>query len=356
VNCPLPEEEKFQTIKEFLMKQQIYLNVFGYYVPETILTNDDLQRVVDTNDEWILSRTGIAESSIAGPDESNSEMSLRAAKMALASAGMAPDGLTGILCATATPDSMVPSNGVRIQQKLGVRHAMSMDVNAACTGFLYGLLTAQGLLAVEPEGRLLLLASEHLTGRANWLDRATCVLFGDAAGAVVMSTTEQKAQGPSPLSCNALLEGVMCCSDAAGVDLLRMTDCGPGGRPYKLGDMVGEEFFVRMNGREIYKYAVRNMPEICTKLMRKLGYGILDIDVLIPHQANLRIIEATGERLNMPPEKVFINIQKYGNTSAASVPLAICEALEQEVIRPGMRVLLTAFGGGFTWGAAVLKF
>jgi 3-oxoacyl-[acyl-carrier-protein] synthase-3 len=148
----------------------------------------------------------------------------------------------------------------------------------------------------------------------------------------------------------------MCCADEAGVDFLRMTDCGPGGSPYKLGDMVGEEFFVRMNGREIYKHAVRNMPEICTRLMQKLGYNIRDIDMLVPHQANLRIIEATGERLKMPPEKVFINIQKYGNTSAASIPLALCEALEQGVIRPGMRVLLATFGGGFTWGAAVLKF
>jgi 3-oxoacyl-[acyl-carrier-protein] synthase-3 len=172
-----------------------------------------------------------------------------------------------------------------------------------------------------------------------------------------MSAEKRASQQPELFSNDVLLEGVMSSADGtSGGEALRMTDGESSGRRYRVGDKIGDDYFIRMNGREIYKHAVRNMPEICNKLMDSLGYTIRDIDALVPHQANIRIVEAVGERLNMPPEKVFINIQKYGNTSCASIPMALCEALEQNFIRPGMRVLVTAFGGGFTWGAAVLKF
>ncbi|MDR2825625.1 MAG: ketoacyl-ACP synthase III [Deltaproteobacteria bacterium] len=337
------------------MTQKIYFNGFGYYVPSKILANTDMQHFADTNDEWIRARTGIIERHIAAPGECNSDMSVQASKMALSSVGMDASEITAILCATATPDSIVPSTATRVQQKLGIQQVMAFDFNAACSGFIYGLQIAQGLLEVNPESKILLIGSEILTSRINWQDRSTSVLFGDGVGAVIMSTKKYAPQNPTLFSPNALLEGVLCSADGSVGDLL-VADGGCSGHPYELGDKVGAEFFIKMNGREIYKHAVRNMPEICNRLMDGLGYTIQDIDVLIPHQANLRIIEAVGERLHMPAEKVFINIHKYGNTSAASIPLALGEALEQQFIKPGMRALLVTFGGGITWGAAILKF
>jgi 3-oxoacyl-[acyl-carrier-protein] synthase-3 len=338
------------------MPNKIFINGFGCYTPAQILTNADLQkRIADTSAEWILARTGIAQRHIAAPGETTSDMAMHAAKIALASAGVAHSELDIILCATATPDSIVPTTAAKVQQKLGIPRAMCMDFNAACSGFIYGLQLAQGLLAVNSESKILLLASEILSGRTNWQDRSTCVLFGDGAGAVILSTKKSEPQNPVPFANNALLEGVISCADGSGHDLL-WADGGNSEHPYNLGTVVGEEFFLHMNGREIYKHAVRNMPGACLQLMGRLGYTINDIDALVPHQANLRIIEAVGERLNIPAEKVFVNIQKYGNTSAASIPIALSEAVAQQFIKPGMRVLLTAFGGGITWGAAVLKF
>ncbi|MDR2892342.1 MAG: ketoacyl-ACP synthase III [Deltaproteobacteria bacterium] len=337
------------------MTDSIYFNGFGYYAPKRIIDNAEMCTIVDTTDEWIQSRTGIKERHIVAPGETCSDMGLVAARQALEAAGMNADEITVIMCATVSADSIVPSTATRLQQKLGATKAMAFDFNAACSGYLYGMQIAQGLLAANPEHKILLLAAEVLTSRTNWTDRTTCVLFGDGAGVAILSSEKRSPANPTIFSHNARLEGVMSAADGTQGDFLTAIG-GTSGHPYKLGDTVGDEFFIKMNGREVYKHAVRNMPALCNELMDSLGYTIDDIDALIPHQANLRIIEAVGERLNMPAEKVFVNVQKYGNTSCASIPLALGEAIEQNFIRPGMRVLLTTFGGGLTWSAAILKF
>ncbi|MDL2313966.1 ketoacyl-ACP synthase III [Desulfovibrio sp. OttesenSCG-928-C14] len=331
-----------------------YINAFGYYAPERILDNFELSKIVDTNDEWIRTRTGISERRIAAPGQNCSDMGLICAKKALEATGMDPSELTMIVDCTVTGDSPLPTTACRLQTKLGLKDVMAFDVNAACSGFLYGLHIARGLLAAEPDSKILLLATEMLSLRTNWTDRSTCVLFGDGAGAVLISN-EKRPVTANPLSLNALIEGVLCRADGSHGELLQAKG-GGADHPYHLGSTVGEEFFIQMQGREVYKLAVRSMTGLCKELMDSLGYGIGDIDLLIPHQANMRIIQAVGERLEVPEDKVFINVQKYGNTSAASVALALGEAVEQGVIKPGMRVLLTSFGGGMTWGSAIIKF
>lgn len=337
------------------MLPSVYIKGIGYYVPERVMDNFELSTLVDTSDEWIRTRTGIQERRIIAPGQTCSDLVCEAATKALAASGTKPEEITHMITATASGDSYFPATAAKAQAKLGLGHCMPFDISAACSGFVYGLKIAQGLIAVEPEAKILVTAAEVLSNRMNWQDRGTCVLFGDGAGAAVLSASPTPPATGAQLMTNAVIEGVSCDADGSLHELLFCSG-GCSDHPYKLGDVVGPEHFITMQGREVFKHAVRSMAAICKDLMDKLGYTIDDFDLVIPHQANLRIIQAVGERLKAPEEKVFVNVHKYGNTSAASIPLALGEALDQGVIKPGMRVLCATFGAGLTWGAAVLKF
>lgn len=329
------------------MHTKFIIRGFGHYAPERILTNADLEKTVDTTDEWITTRTGIKQRHIAAEDQAASDMAYRSSMMALDEAGIAPDELTHIVVGTFTPDSMIPSTACRLQHKLGVKGQMCIDVQAACSGFLYALQTARGYLALDPEAKILVVTSEIISRRINWDDRTTCVLFGDASGAVVLTNGDAE-ETPRVID-------MMLSADGSLGDLLTVNG-GGSAYSYKMGESVGEEFFVQMQGRDTFKHAVRNMSRICDALLDKHGIDKKDIDVLLPHQANQRILEAVGRKFGIAPEKVFSNIERYANTSAASIPVAMSEAVKTGFIKPGNLVLLTSFGGGFTWGSALLQF
>lgn len=324
---------------------------FGYFVPEKELANADIAAHSDITDEWIVSRTGISARRVLEGDMTGTDMALHAATAALTAAGLEPGDLTHILYATCTPDACCPSAACVLAAKLGIKGRMAVDLNAACAGFINGLALADALLAQNPSARVLLVASESLSHRCNWEDRGTAVLFGDGAGAVLV--TGENAARPAGLS-GAIIDTLLG-SDGSRGDLLLISG-GFSASPYKLGDTVGPDYFIRMNGGLVFKHAVRNMSACCLELLERNKLTPDDVDLFVPHQANLRIIEAVGSRLGVPDNKVFLNVHKYGNTSAASIPLALGEAVEQNRLKPGMRVLMTTFGGGLTWGAALARF
>lgn len=318
----------------------------GTYVPSRILTNADIVTFVETTDEWITSRTGISQRHVLAEGENTSDAGLAAARAALAEAGVQPDEVTHVFVATCTPDSLCPSVACIVAGKLGCGQVMALDFNAACSGFLYGLSLVRGIISTDPQAKVLLLCAEGLTRRVNWQDRSTCVLFGDGAGAVLVSGNAEDSIG--------VLEDVVCTSDGT---LQHLISIGGGtAQSYKPGDPVDEEFFIRMQGREVFKHAVRNMTAVCLDLLKKNGLSIQDVDLLVPHQANMRIIEAVGSRLEISADHVFTNVQNYGNTSSASVPIALGDARAQGRIGKGSLVLMTSFGSGLTWGAALIRF
>ena len=329
------------------MQTNFIIRGFGHYAPERVVTNADLEKIVDTNDEWITSRTGIKQRHLAADGEAASDLALQASTRALAAAGMKPEELTHIVFATFTPDSMIPSSACVLQRKLGISGQMCLDVQAACSGFLYALQTARGYLALEPDAKVLVVAAEVISRRTNWEDRSTCVLFGDASGAVVLTNGDEDER--------PRLIDMMLAADGSLGDLLTVHG-GGSAYSYKKGEPVGEEYFVQMQGRETFKHAVRNMTSICEALLERHGVDKSEVGVLVPHQANWRIIDAVGRKFDIPPEKVYSNIDRYANTSAASIPVALSEAVETGFIAKGDLVLLTSFGGGFTWGSALIRF
>ncbi|MDD4951053.1 MAG: ketoacyl-ACP synthase III [Desulfovibrionaceae bacterium] len=330
------------------MKAQCIIRGLGLKVPKKVVSNADLEKLVETSDEWIVTRTGIRTRCVANAEETCSELALAAAGQALDQAGMAAEDLTHIVVGTFSADYVIPSAACVLEHKLGLKNRVALDVSAACSGFLYSVEVARGLIALHPESRVLVCASEILTSRTNWEDRSTCVLFGDGAGAAVLTAD-------APGLAGGRIIDLLLASDGSLGDLLSVKG-GGSAAPYRLGDRVGEEFFAQMMGREVYKHAVRNMTAISQDLLARNGVHKDDLDVLLPHQANLRIIEAVGRKLDIPPEKVFVNVDRYGNTSAASVPLALTEARQTGFIKDGDLVLVTTFGGGFTWGAALIRF
>lgn len=319
---------------------------FGAYVPEHTLTNADLTRTVDTTDEWITTRTGIKQRHKLADGENVSDAALHAAQAALADAGITAADVTHVLVATCTPEAMCPAVACITAGKLGCKPVMAVDVNAACSGFLYGLELARGLIAATPHATVLLICAEALTRRLNWNDRSTCVLFGDGAGAVVMRRTAEGAI--------ARMMDVISMSDGTLHNLI--TIGGGTAKRYELGDPIEEEFYLQMQGRDVFKHAVRSMAAVCQDILQRNGLTIDDVRLLVPHQANMRIIEAVGSRLDIPSERVFVNVASYGNTSSASVPLAIADALAQQRLNKGDLVLATSFGAGLTWSAALLQF
>ncbi|WP_044478308.1 beta-ketoacyl-ACP synthase III [Paenibacillus antibioticophila] len=316
---------------------------YGKYVPERILTNADMEKMVETNDEWIVSRTGIRERHIAAPEQATSDLAYEAAVQALKTAGMSAEDLELIIVATITPDTFFPSTACILQDKLGAKKAAAFDLSAACSGFVYGMATANGMLQTGMYNNALVIGADALSRITDYTDRNTCVLFGDGAGAVVLG---EVSPGRGFLSFDLGAEG-------SGGSLLKL-EAGGSRLPASEETIQDKKHYIYMNGREVFKFAVRVMGTATEEVLRKAGKGKEDIDLLVPHQANIRIIQSAMQRLDLPEEKCVINVDKYANTSAASIPLALVEAAEEGRMKEGDTILLVGFGGGLTWGASVL--
>jgi len=317
----------------------------GAYVPEKVLTNADLEKIVDTTDEWITTRTGIRTRRIARDDEATSDLAYKASKVALKNAGLSPEEIELIIVATITPDMFFPSTACIVQDKLGAKNATAMDVNAACSGYIYSLVVGSTFLQTGSYKNALIMGAEKLTAITDWNDRNTCVLFGDGAGAAVITPSDGRGK----------LLSYDLGSDGSFGDMLYIPG---GGSRYPATHETVEQglHYIKMNGNPLFKIAVNKMRETFERSLKKAGLKPDDISLIITHQANLRIIETLRSFLKVPKEKVFVNIEKYGNTSAASIGIALHEACDTNVIKRGDIVGLAAFGGGLTWGSAIIEF
>lgn len=317
----------------------------GHSYPEGILTNADLEKMVDTNDEWITTRTGIKQRHKAAENEYTSQFGSKAALQALERANLKPEDIDIIVCATTTPDQIMPSTGALIQAQIGAVNAAGMDVFAACSGFLYGLTMVESMIKTGQIRYALVIGAEVLTKYVDYTDRGTCVIFGDGAGAAVL--------GPVPEG-----KGILATKIKSDGRYEEQLYCPGGGT--KMGtthETINEgQHFFKMKGNELFKVAVRSMADISAEMVEKAGYKVEDIDIVIPHQANQRITDAVASRLGVPEEKVYSNIADMGNTSSASIPIAMDECIQSGRIKEGSLVLLTAFGGGVTWGGTVIRF
>ena len=319
----------------------------GRNAPSRVVTNHDLEKMVDTSDEWITERTGIKQRHVAAADEATTDFTLPAARTALEEAGLEPSDLDGIICATVTPDNPFPSMACRLQSRLGATGgSFAFDLSAACSGWIYGLGMARGLIETGSATNILLIGAETLSKIVDWTDRTTCVLFGDGAGATVLGASTD--DGP---------EGVLSCCLAADGDRYELLyQPGGGARiPATPESIENREHFVKMKGNEVFKHAVRNMAALARRATEEAGLTLDDIDLFVPHQANVRIIEGTASRLEVGMDRVFVNVDTYGNTSAASIPIAFDEARRTGRINPGDTVCVVAFGGGFTYGSAIIR-
>lgn len=302
----------------------------GHYVPEKVVTNHDLEKIVDTNDQWIRSRTGIEERRIAEDDMDTSDMALLAAKNAIEDAELKPEDIDLILVATVTPDTPFPSVACIIQDRLGATNAAAMDIGAACAGFMYGMVTAKQFIETNAYKHVLVVGVEKLSKITNWSDRGTCVLFGDGAGAAVLGQV----------------------SEGKGILSFELGANGAGRKELYQDKETGHIF---MNGREVFKFAVRQMPESSVNVIKDAGYKEEDVDYLIPHQANIRIMEAARQRLGISDDKMAKTIKRYGNNSAASIPIALSESVRDGKIKDNDLIVLVGFGGGLTWGALAIR-
>ena len=313
----------------------------GAYLPERIMTNEDMSRIVDTTDEWITERTGIKQRHIAADGELTSDLGIAAAKQALVRAGIDPVDIDLVICATATPDRTFPATAVRIQAGLGITKGAAFDIQAVCSGFVYGLTTADALLKTGQFKRALVVGAETFSRILDWTDRGTCVLFGDGAGAVVLEAQPQHGTRED--------RGIIATrirSDGRFEDLLYV-DGGPGSTK-----TVGH---LRMNGREVFRHAVQKIYGVIEETLVATGYTADEIDLYVPHQANQRILDGIARKLGVDPKKIVITLAKHGNTSAASIPLALNQAFEEHRVKEGSLILMEAMGGGFTWGAVLVR-
>jgi 3-oxoacyl-[acyl-carrier-protein] synthase III len=312
----------------------------GCYVPERVLTNDDLAKLVDTSDEWITDRTGIKERHVAEPDQAASDLALPASRQALAAASLDPGELDLVIVATVTPDMFFPSTASLLASALGAEEAGAYDLSAGCTGFMYALAQGYGALAGGLADTALVVGTETLSKITNWHDRSTCVLFGDGAGAVVLQRVSDGG-----------FLGFELGSDGEGGKELSIP-AGGSRNPATAETLAQEMHFLQMNGREVYKFATRILVSSAEKLLEECGLTVDDIDLYIPHQANKRIIDHAARNLGISQEKIFVNVQRYGNTSSASIPLCLAEAVSAGRLAAGARVLMTGMGAGLTWGSA----
>ncbi|UYH51713.1 ketoacyl-ACP synthase III [Candidatus Kirkpatrickella diaphorinae] len=308
---------------------------FGGYLPDKIVTNADLSTRVDTSDEWIRTRTGIAQRHIAGPDDSAASMGEAAARAALEYAGVDAETVDAIIVATATPDQPFPAVATRIQGALGLKQGFAFDISAACSGFIYALAVADSLIQTKQARRVLVIGSEVYSRILDWSDRTTCVLFGDGAGAVLLDIAEPESE--------SVILSTHLHSDGAHADILYVEREGKDGPS------------LRMNGREVFRHAVTKLAEVVDEALHAHGMTGKDVQWLVPHQANLRIIDGVAKKLALPQERVIVTVDRHANTSAASIPLALNEAVRDGRVKKGEIVLLEALGGGLTWGAALLR-
>jgi len=321
----------------------------GSHTPSRVLTNAELSAKIETSDEWIVTRSGIRERRVAGPEEATSDMAVAAARAALADAGVAPSEIDLLVLATITPDLTMPASACSVQHKLGLAPTTAcFDISAACSGFVYGLDTAAAMLQSGRYKRALLIGSEKLSTIIDWSDRTTCVLFGDGAAAVVLGASDQNQPDASGLI------DIKLGAYGDSLDLLYIPK-GGSTHPPSAESIAAGDHFIKMKGKELFKLAVRAMAESTRDILAKNGLTPDDISLIIPHQANLRIIEAVAKLLQVPLDRFFVNVDRYGNTSAASIPIAIDEARRNGRIRPGDITLLVAFGAGLTYGSALLR-
>lgn len=327
-----------------MAKQNAVATGYGFYAPSRVVTNHDLEKMVETSDDWITSRTGIKERRFASDGESTSSMATRAARVALERARLRPQELDLIVVGTCSPDYLFPATACLVQAALGAERAGAFDVEAACTSFVSALAIANGMILAGTARNALVVGAETLSRLLDFKDRGTCVLFGDGAGAVVLEASNASVG----------VESAVLHSDGSKGELLYV-QAGATRVPASKETVEQGLHFIRMQGGKVFELAVKSMATAAEEALAEAGVTADEIDLMIPHQANVRIIDAVARRLRFPPEKVFVNIQRYGNTSAASIPIAIAEAVDQGRLKKGDRVLLAAFGGGFTWGAAVME-
>ncbi|HSA57967.1 MAG TPA: beta-ketoacyl-ACP synthase III [Gemmatimonadaceae bacterium] len=329
------------------MKRPVaYFAGVGRYAPARVVRNEEFAAMgLETSDDWIVQRTGIRERHIAAPGESNCAMSAAAARTAMERAGVHAGELDLIVLGTASPDRLLPATAVELQAELGASRAAAFDVSAACSSWLYGLIVAEGLMYSGNAETALVVGTEKLSAITDWKDRSTAVLFGDGAGAAVLKRSKQ---GKGILSTYLRSDGTLA-------DLLHRPS-GGSSRPFDQSVLAERSFFIQMEGREVFKHAVRSMADACDRALDGAKLSSAEIDLLIPHQANVRIIEATAKHAGIPMEKVYVNVDRYGNTSSASIPLALDEAMAAGRIGAGAHVLLVTFGAGFTWASMVVRF
>ncbi len=318
----------------------------GMKVPERVLTNADFERMVDTTDEWIISRTGIKERHVCAAGEHAADLGAGAATAACDEAGVAPEDLDLIVCSTSTPDHLLPSTACEIQARLGARRAGCFDVQAACSGFIYATAVAQGMLATGLYRNALVVSAEKMSAITDYTDRATCVLFGDGGGAAVLAPLGQDDE-------RGILSSVLR-TDGSQMELL-WRPAGGAVQPSTPQTLARRDELLKQEGRQVYRYAVRAMTESSHEALEQAGLTLDRVDWVIPHQANLRIIEGVAGQLGLPMSRMYVNIERYGNTSSATIPIALDEGRKSGVFRPGAVLLLAAFGSGFTWGAQVIR-
>jgi 3-oxoacyl-[acyl-carrier-protein] synthase-3 len=324
--------------------RRAHVTGWGRYAPSQVLTNHDLERIVDTNDEWIVSRTGIRERRVAAADETTASMGAVAALRAIRVAGLDPDDIDLILLATLTPDYWMPSTAALVKEAIGNTRAAAMDVSAACSGFVYAFASAQAHIASGMARHVLVIGSELLTRFLDYSDRSTCILFGDGAGAIVLSASDEPGGGL----------GIELTTEPQGAYMIWLP-AGGAKSPPSAETVARGEHYIRMEGNQTYRFATKTMATTALEAVRRAGLEPSDIDLFIPHQANIRIIEAVAKGLDLPMDRMFVNLDRYGNTSAASVPIALAEAVDAGRIAIGDRVVLVAFGSGFTSGAVALE-
>lgn len=326
------------------MARYAHIVGWGKYLPERVLTNGELEKLVNTSDDWIQTRTGILQRHIADPKETTSALAVKAGRQALQVAGLSPRRLELIIVATISPDHIFPATACWVQDALGASHAVAFDLNAGCSGFVYALDVARHLIVAGAYKNVLVVGAEVMSRFLDWEDRSTCVLFGDGAGAVVLAASN--APG-----------GVLACSlgaDGSGGNML-LIPAGGSRLPANEETLARRQHFVKMNGREVYRFATHILPRSTREVLGKAGLELEDVELLIPHQANQRITLSAAKSLGFGEERVFSNVSRYGNTSAASIPIALCEAIEEGKVKPGDHIVLVGFGAGLTWGAALLQ-
>jgi 3-oxoacyl-[acyl-carrier-protein] synthase-3 len=324
-----------------------YIAGMGRGIPSKVMTNHDFAALgLETSHDWIVERTGIVERHICAPGETTCSMATTASRAAMARAGVEPEQIDAIILSTATPDRLLPATAVDLQAELGATRAAGFDLSAACSGWIYGMTVAEGLMQSGVIETALVVGSEKMSAIVDWQDRSTCVLFGDGAGAAVLKRATKPDRG--------ILSAFMR-SDGTLAELL-WRPSGGAKVPFTQAVLDDRSSYVRMAGRETFKHAVRSMAEACDRALEGAGLSGHDIDVLIPHQANMRIIEATAKHASVSMDKVYVNVDRYGNTSSASIPIALDEAIEEGRVKDGTTALLVAFGAGFTWGSMVVRF